>query len=37
MVITRSRNIVDVPDTFAYVNVTRNTTGDGTVGIPTSI
>ncbi len=29
MVITRSRNIVDVPDTFAYVNVTRNTTGDG--------
>ncbi len=35
MVITRSKNIVDVPDTFAYVNVTRNTTGDGTVGIPT--
>ncbi len=30
MVITTTRNIVSVPDTFAYVNVTRNTTGDAT-------
>ena len=29
MVIATTRNIVSVPDTFAYVNVTRNTTGAG--------
>ena len=30
MVIARPQNIVDIPDTFAYVNVSRNTTGNGT-------